>query len=1785
MKQSTKLLSLVLALVMAFSCMSVIGNAALVKGNIKYDSVDDAVLTPEDVADIALDLVDGLLAAGGDDMNIVLIKNTLELDFRTVDKALASLCEHGIGTIGTLGPIAGDAKELNFTAFSPTGKKNNPYQRSHGDMVVVRQLLKFIYDNANLLSRIVYGIGQKNGIDLGSLLNGIIGDSLDDINAIVMNLDKFAISMVYDLLIHGSYKTGYENDSFPASDELSALPGEVDTLSEIIDYAIAGLLTNPQDYEWVDTDNDGLTDKKVWDPNSKLLPSAAALGFSYIADYLSVAGTDFDANNGVAAKQHTIFEILDKAAPFAIYDLAIPALNHNLKKGLMEAVDADLNIIDKELVPADVMKVFADESKYVTYIGYDCMAKDKATGDWYYTTLENVLVTDANGNPVLDKDGNEQTKRERVYYKVNLAAANEFGSLINWDWNLYAPEPNKGDNTIDDINELNYDALITKYGSITESLNDIVGIVYKNALKKEVRDDFEEQTEDTWVEGETSKVFTNNVERLLKYLLANFGGKIFGEDSPYADEDVYNYDFYEPMSLVDIVALIGPSFFEDVMPQLIIPKNDDGTYAFATSEGGESVAFLQFGALVIREFMTEITPNVNYDAYIFAEGSLTDGSGRQFADNEAEEWFNIILNMGLDIAYTYLGQITNFGDTIKYNDAGTALATFTARSTDYLATPPADRDAATTEGRWKGMLNDIIDWAVSYVGQGNYSVLKGFEPDTFAAKFKENNDPLDKLSYILNTLLPLGFINGLEDGTYDASVSILFDRLKSLLTTLDLNELVALFGRNGVGDDDSTLVRGNILNMPLQKMVINLVTDILKLVLGKNIFASASSEEGKKTPPTTLDGLLPKEALKGTVQNLLTSLYESEQRGLIKAALPVVGKLIKGWGSEQELKSPDIDISSHLKLTNGATTEAQEVVVTNDANGVWSSWIDASGNRQTAESLYQIKLVGVEAYKLDGTALSTNNFSPANLDTKNYIGQGKKSTFNYSISNMGANEYIRVDVKYQVYEGETAMTNETYVASNFVYLDNSVTDAGQRQNVVDNDGYVAGVKSPHYFDLNEGMTLAKLQGINGAYMERGDVNRRSYNLAITGTAAVGGIKAGSGTAYGGDYFGTNNTRYFSDIYPFQNDVEWTSTGDKKDRYLKLTGASFDKNAWDAMEYKSGDTSNIPVRFTGENKKYNAGRVRWDTSATFDATGNIIIKYYDGAAREDLARAVEKAVNTDRRAEYYTDSAAWTTYVNALNAAADAAYTEFRINGNFDYKGTQAKLEAATSALENSKKADSRPALTSSIAALKAQLDSVEATYTDEYDYTDYKMHRLNRLNDARDEARWLIDLHKDASRKMADIDSNFPYNGMVEADLKAVVAANSALNIVAGTDGKNIVEALLEDLSEEEYKDRANWLVDRYIEYAGVTTFDVFNASDMLTEDSSRLLNRSYKVNGNPDFTMINTEIASAEAEIDADNLDEDGNKIYTDRSWAKYTAALQDAKNVVSGNGRVKSQKNAFDAKWELLCCRNELVLVDDEADYTELETLIAQAEQVMANLSLYDNSAKELGQVLAELGVKGTIVNENGDPIDIFPGSAYHVNAEPYAEKDQDKIDGKARELKEALARLKFKGLNITGSTVADKVIVAPNEEEGIEAVYAKVATIAAEMDAGAVKEFFAFTADNAKFDKENITVSNDLNYTVETKLGNGFAGTNSVVTFYTVQGGIKIPVATVRLVVNGDINGDGVVDVIDGANAFLVSTDKAALDGCYFIAGNLVGEAEVGKGVIDADDYSALINLVVA
>ena len=97
-----------------------------------------------------------------------------------------------------------------------------------------------------------------------------------------------------------------------------------------------------------------------------------------------------------------------------------------------------------------------------------------------------------------DEEGNEVSVRVRKYFKVNMAAANEFASLINWDW--YFVE--EGGDTSNGEVELSYNNLIAN-GSIASGINDLIGIVYEAGLTDEAKAEmlekgFVEVPEEDW---------------------------------------------------------------------------------------------------------------------------------------------------------------------------------------------------------------------------------------------------------------------------------------------------------------------------------------------------------------------------------------------------------------------------------------------------------------------------------------------------------------------------------------------------------------------------------------------------------------------------------------------------------------------------------------------------------------------------------------------------------------------------------------------------------------------------------------------------------------------------------------------------------------------------------------------------------------------------------------------------------------------------------------------------------------------------------------------------------------------------------------------------------------------------------------------------------------------------------------------------------------------------------------------------------------------------------------
>ena len=1789
MKQSTKLLSLVLALVMAFSCMTVIGNAALIKSEVIWDNIDDADLTPEQVADLALDLVDNDLLAGMETIDLSILG---ELRLNKIDYILEDICSLRDSVVWSIG--SGLLKNLGAMDFDPLLQSGSfgllsshtAYQRSHGDIKVVGALLEFIGNdnNSEILSRIAYGMGDggtlnSNGdltntsqLNLGLISNfldlGDIGDMLNDLPGLVLNL-------VYDMLIFGSY--GYDMDSEELKAAGQSLP--FSDADDMLTTALLNLLINPQDYEY---EGEGESAVKVWDMDSIILPSVKA--------YQDASG---DAFSYLDLTQKSIFDILDVLAQFAIDDIGVNALNHNLKKALMNAVEADFVEIDKEALPAAVAEDFeTDEAvgaeSYVTYIAYDRMCKNGT--NWYYTTIEREDVIDtATGEPEVDEDGNVVSERVRKYYKVNTAAANEFFGLINWDWDFVGSNQEPGEGQV----QLLYSDILSIDGTIAGGLNHLISIVYENALTDEVKADFLDVTGDEWVDGGNENL-TDNITRLVKYLLANFGDKIFGSDSAYAD---IPYEELDPMTVVDIVAMIGPGFFEDVMPQIIIPKNDDGTYAFH-----ENVQILEFGALVIREFATDIAPNVNYDSFIFAEGTVTSANDRQFNDAySAAEWIDIILNIGLDIGYTYLNQITNFNTAIP--------------------------EAGITDDRWRDMLNDAIMWAVNYVSDGTNSVLTGLEP----ASVEAYSDPLDKLSYILNTILPLGFVNNCSDDNFDLSANVLLGKIEEFFETFDLSIITGLFGRSSAY---------NIFAEPVIPMVLNLVNDILALVFGADIITNASG-----TRLTQLSDVLQQANLKVVVAKLLRRLYAVGESKLLPSALPVVGKLIKGWGTEQSFNTPQISLSRSIDLTNGATAEAQTVNVRNASDGVWRHYRDAAGNEYT-DNQYQIVIKSVVANDEMGETGTSQYVTIGSYTTTN-IDYGQAGTFTYTAANVPTTgALVRFDVGYQVLgEDGAAMANgKIFYAKSYVWLNYNPTDAGTK---IANDSELlhTAIYTPQYVGLNaatedDGSVFENLStsyfGRDYKFCTSSQTAKVTNNSGTVDGLTFASLSQAFANNSGGRY--ADNIRNFasytltyvnedgeetSDTYTVSGSVNvatWTAanktSGSKSDFSITLTDkdasenytfsiiyyddiyfnklTSLAANEMDAVrlaaDYNLEGTVYANNLLTSANSTDDAGEIvfrdsnftttAWIASedAGYYAAGEAPTTYADSdvtvTAKNDDEVAIEGTVEVDgekisvKKVTVIDCGTAISSYVAAFVPGIRGGMQCWNANSVYNFQALYEALYVTSNDVKYCKKSTEQVVaegngdnIDAAVATLKSTLDTVEATYTDSYNYTDYKMYRLNRLNDAREDAAYYINLQNDASNATVDeIDETFPYTWINEDDLRA---------LVKGDKYEDNILALLETMTTEEKEATASWLENKKLEYQAQTLLDVEMAQSYLELTSQRLLKRDHGVLTN----FLADEIASANAMVGDESE-------YTARSWAKYSAALTRANNVLNAaNGEICSQKTVFDAKYELMCCRNELVLVDNEADYSELEALISQATFALENQDLYDNTAEDFGRVLAELGYH-SFTNADGDSIDLFPGSAIYVNSEPYGKDQQAEIDAAAYALKVELAKLKFINVQVSGAGVADETLVEGDEEAGIEAVVAKVARIDALLDADAVKELFSATADGANVTKDLINVSDDTVYTVDTDLA-GFAGTDATVTFYTLVDSVKIPVATVKIVVEGDINGDGVINVLDASIAELASNSHAELEGCFFLAANLDTATE---GIVAAD-YSAVLNKALA
>ncbi len=178
MRQSKKLLSVLLAVVMVFSSVAIAASAYAPwkdEAITNYDSLDKPVLTTEQYASAALDEVDRML----NEEQILLTADDIfvgTLDATSIDAALDSVQTILGGSLWTqFAPMLGDLADLDVSALATPRRSANS---TDSDLKVIYALLEFLYDNKGIFTGVIGGTINLGSI-VGPLLEDLLGGELD----------------------------------------------------------------------------------------------------------------------------------------------------------------------------------------------------------------------------------------------------------------------------------------------------------------------------------------------------------------------------------------------------------------------------------------------------------------------------------------------------------------------------------------------------------------------------------------------------------------------------------------------------------------------------------------------------------------------------------------------------------------------------------------------------------------------------------------------------------------------------------------------------------------------------------------------------------------------------------------------------------------------------------------------------------------------------------------------------------------------------------------------------------------------------------------------------------------------------------------------------------------------------------------------------------------------------------------------------------------------------------------------------------------------------------------------------------------------------------------------------------------------------------------------------------------------------------------------------------------------------------------------------------------------
>lgn len=1567
MKKSTKLLSVILAVVMIFSTMSVMAFAAKTEYQTSDNltaldaySPDGAVtrLSTEERMSVVFDFLDVTLAAANINMGDVINTAGLRLviDLRsvnalcgTIDSAQALLNN---GLVKLVKGLLGIVKDANLKNW-----KSGMTREKNAQLDIVNGIATLLNDNAGLVKKV---------INDGKLDVGIIGNFVDisGVNKYLSDLPGMLKGLVYpmfarvddDMTLINTYSTTTANPDTLVKKVLINAMSKPQSYTSYKEDASGNCISNHialptsakaglRDYYVKDSDSKGAyievfeydTDKKMYvaqeekyykteetDMEGKgtgVYVYANAAGENvkyYVKDsyFLPSLATSGKVSEIFNLDSNTFVSALYQIAPYVFKDLAPVVLNGSVKMLLAQWFGAEKT----ELFGGKASEATAVLAKLPS----DVKAfYSKAAGTYNWEWSDFTIGSDGNGYyRLVSKDGLTET-----WLKFDMSTANSFAKLINWNYTI------SGD-FVDEFmptaaNNGSVTASAAGYTTVLAALNDFVGKAIDTMLSDTAKAAI------NWTKGDNTKLIPN-LRKALQYVAAYNPEYLFGTGYETVYAGYYDTVVDKSASNQDVVTALGAIGVKALMPQIILPS--------AAELKGQNVTALL--ACVIRELATQFVPTYNYDALIYADyNSKTLVKGK-----DSGYWLDVIFTMGTDIGMKYLSKLADLGS----DKAGGYQ--FEASKTYKLA------DFEKNTRAWEKTIDWIIDWALTSDNEWCWKFQKLINTGDLDLDLATAQDPWVKLDKIIRDVLPVEKIinETATDGKTFLETVLREDIIDSLLN-LDVSKLL---GTNSVTGIFNIPANSTLRTEALYPAVFRIVRELLNKVLGKVCGNTALIADSYNS----LDAILQKGAIADLAEKLISGIaYAVKSGGLLDVALPFVNFFL-GWTTNaQSYAEPKLTIDkgtlNYVQLTNGQMNTTLKV--TNASAGM----LLKHGDTYDHPYMLTLKSVTVNGTEML-TAADKKPLSPY---------ESKDVTLNAAVH---TDSLVKVTAVYSftfkdgtAYDGDITSTTFEYATNDTADTVGSAWDSGEKKATYLAVDYVKmkGATTTDCLVTNPSALASAISNIAVTWTNTRDTDCKFTKGSISGFDANYFESSGQAEALVNKTF----LKYVKDDDSYTGNIVTVNP-------LRL------KSDVDAATVPSGatyDLGNQAVTVSGSHR---------NRTRTLDMSAPLgTLYYYNGT---NVKNAVDSEFKANRDSSKYP-AEAWKTYWTALTAAAKLAYGPFKKANIGNYSDDN--LTAAVTALETAAKAldtaSTTPASGSATVTPAPIEDALKAA--GDINYQNFDLYAYWAYEKAMKAGNAIIDAYKGPVAPEKYIDGS----SLSEAEITAI--ANKA-----NATYKSAIVASMKAPSTE----AQNAYMDAVKAYKApsYSELEVLNSAKNIAWYASFLKSAAVKT----EKQFLAKEIAAAKAQgyKEAD---------YTAGSYARYTKALA-AAEALNANAEAL-QSEVFDVKYELEIAQRALMPKSASAleagAYTELEAVIAQAKSIFTDNSAYTFDASKAdglskteayAKLVSVLGYEYT--DEKGNTANLYSGSAenYAANDRFYSNVVAAQIDAVVTNLKNAMA-----------------------------------------------------------------------------------------------------------------------------------------------------------------------------